>query len=581
MLPPDRGIEHAASSEQWLRHTLEEILGQVRRLLEPTGCAFLVVDWEEGLIRPAAAWFDSDEVRAAMTPMLTRPYEPERAGLTEAAIEQGRAMLLARIEDWGGAARLRERIEERLPEDGARVVWDWYRGSSFISCPVRTAGGRTLGVLTISSERTLVDDDLHAIEVLADLAALALERSELLAGEARRAREELDLNRAAAAVTRSLTPDSVYGAIVEQAARLTGADKAALARLEPAVAELRIVAARGFASRVVRTRFGLGEGVLGQVARSGEPHLCTDAKDSDALRWVVEDEGIGSFIHVPIKLGPRLFGVLNVSHRRAGAMNERTLRLLTAFAAAAAAAIANALDYQRERRMVDALARSFVPGPPPRLPDLELGLVYEPAGHELGGGDLFGAWTLPDGRAAVLIGDVSGKGLEVAAQSAMVRFFIEARSWDCDRPAEVLTQTNAALRRRPAGVSFVPAFLAILGGRRIRYCNAGHPAPRVLRPDGEDDELPCTGLPLGVEDDGRYTDAELPFAAGDLLFAATDGLVEARRGGEFFGDARLAGLLATHAHELDAEALVHLIREDAEEWAERLHDDIVILALRR
>jgi serine phosphatase RsbU (regulator of sigma subunit) len=231
--------------------------------------------------------------------------------------------------------------------------------------------------------------------------------------------------------------------------------------------------------------------------------------------------------------------------------------------------------------MVDALARSFVPGPPPRLPDYELGLVYEPAGHELGGGDIFGAWTLPDGRVAVLVGDLGGKGLEAAAQCAMVRFFIEARSWDCDRPAEVLAQTSAALRRREADECSVPVFLAILGGRRIRYCNAGHPSPRVLQADGGEHELTATGLPLGAREDGHYTDAELPFAAGDVLFAATDGLVDARRGDERFGDERLPQLLAAYAREVDPEELVQLVHRDAERWVEELHDDIVILGLRR
>lgn len=577
-------VEHAESSEHWLRHTLEEILGQIRRLLDPNGCAFVVVDWEEGVIRPVAAWFESDEMRAPLAPMLARPYEPERAGVIEAAVEEGRPLLIPRIDDWPGADRLRERVEERLSPDAARAVWDWYRGSSFISCPVRTAGGRTLGVLALStclSQRQLGPDDLQVIEVFADLAALALERSELLAGEARRAQEELDLNRAARAVTRSLMPDVVYAAIVEQAARLTGAEKALLARLEPAAAELRVVAAHGFSARVRAARFGLAEGMIGRVARTGKPHLGVDASEENVIRWVADTEGIASYLHMPIKLGPRLFGVLNVSHSRREYFDAGTVRVLGAFARAAAAAIANALDYQRERRMVDALARSFVPGPPPQLPDHELGLVYEPAGHELGGGDIFGAWTLPDGRVAVLVGDLGGKGLEAAAQCAMVRFFIEARTWDCDRPAEVLAQTSAALRRRGAGECSVPAFLAILGGRRIRYCNASHPPPRVLHADGDDHELTATGLPLGARADGRYTDAELPFAAGDVLFAATDGLVDARRGDERFGDERLPQLLAAYAREVDPEELVRLVHRDAERWVEKLHDDIVILGLRR
>ena len=73
------GIEHAASSAVWLRHTLEEILSQVRVLLDVDGCAFQTVDWEHGHISPAAAWFETPEIRAALQPVLDRPYDPPAA----------------------------------------------------------------------------------------------------------------------------------------------------------------------------------------------------------------------------------------------------------------------------------------------------------------------------------------------------------------------------------------------------------------------------------------------------------------------------------------------------------------------
>ena len=128
----------------WLRRTLEEILVQLRRLLDISACAFQVVDFEAGTIHPAAAWFATDEVRAAMTPVLERRYDRERPGVTEAAIERGDALHIERFEEWEGATALRLRLEEELAPHDARLAWDWYQSSSFISCPVRTAGGRTL-----------------------------------------------------------------------------------------------------------------------------------------------------------------------------------------------------------------------------------------------------------------------------------------------------------------------------------------------------------------------------------------------------------------------------------------------------
>jgi len=570
------GNEDAAVAAGWQQQTLDEILVRVRELLDVSGCAFQVVDWEQRLIRPAAAWFADEETREALAAVLTRPYDPERGGVTEAAIESGEPLLMTSVDAWPGAARLRRRLEDQLSPDAAARAWAWYESSSYISCPVRTTDGRTLGVLAISRRRPqppLTAEDLRVVEVFADLAALALE-------QARAAREQERLGEAAREVARHLEPEAVYRATVEQALRLTGAPMAYLARHEPATQDLRIVAAVGFKGEVQRTRFRVGEGMIGRVAATREPYVSDDRDASVFITEFLEREGITSFVHVPISLGPRLFGVLNVSSDQRGWFDAARLEVVVALARAAAGAIANALDFQRERRIAHALTRGFVPGPAPALPGLQIGLVYEPAGRAIGGGDVFGAWTMPSGAAAVLVGDVSGKGLEVAALSSMVRFFVEARTWDSERPAEVLSQTAALLRHRLPSASFVSAFMGVIADGRLRYANAGHGSTFHLPAGGGEHVLAATGLPLGVHD-GEWGEEELPFADGDVLFGATDGLAEARREGAYFGTARLPELLAAHARRLGPEALVALVRRELENWAPELDDDVVILAVRR
>ena len=565
----------------WLRHTLEEIIGQIRRLLDVSGCAFQVVDFEEGMIRPAAQWFATDEVRDAMSPVLARPYDVQRPGVTEAAIESGDALLIERFDGWEGAAPLMERLRAELDPADAQLALDWYRSSSFISCPVRTAGGRTLGVLALSSrtpQPPLREDDLRIVQVFADMAALALERTELLDREERRGRDDRELNDAARAVSASLELDVVYTTIVEQARLIVGARMVALRRYEPATADLRTVASIGMSDEGQRRRFSVGEGMIGHVARSGRSYV-SHPDDADRFaRTFLEREGVGSFVHVPIALGPRIFGVLTASHSEPGHFGEHELARLEALARPAAGAIANALDFQRERRIADALTRGFVPRQT-GIPGFELGLVYEPAGHEVGGGDIFGVWTLPSGALAVLVGDVSGKGLEVAALSSMVRFFVEARTWDSERPAEVLAQTDRLLRGRLPSASFVAAFMGVIADGRLRWANAGHAPPVLIGPSGER-VLAATGVPLGVEDEPRYEEREDLFGPGDLLFAATDGLIEARRHGVLFGDERLREILAEHGPRLGPGELVAMVHRDVAAWAPDLNDDLVLLALR-
>ncbi|MEA2183482.1 MAG: hypothetical protein QOF69_2667 [Solirubrobacteraceae bacterium] len=579
----DPGIEHDASSETWLRHTLEEILLQVRVLLGVDGCAFQTVDSERGRIRPAAMWFQTPAIRATLQPILDRPYDRERGGVTEAAIERGEALLINDVKHWKGAEALRARLNEQLGQPAAAAAWQWYEASSFISCPVRTTGGRMLGVLALSRSpplQPLGEEHLRVTEVFASLAALALERSELLDREAQRARAEELLHNAAQQVTGSLDLDTVYAAIVEQAAILSEAPTVLLLRLDSVTQTLRTVASIGASERLAGHRYAIGEGMIGRAVETGEPYMSRPEDSARFLSWVT-DEGVGSFVHVPLSLGPRRFGVLTVCHREVSMFGNRRLALLRSLARPAAAAIANALEFQHERRVASALTRGFIPGAPPELDGFALGTVYEPVGHDVSGGDIFGVWRLPNGELAVLVGDVSGKGLEVAAVSAMVRFFIEARTWDSDRPAQVLAQTNAILRRRlPGRVAMVTAFLAIIDGPVLSYANAGHVPPLLVGEVGAPRELLTTGLPLGVTDDVTYGHRELPFGEHDLLFASTDGLLEARRGRELFGQERIAALVVEHAS-LDPQALVELAYAEAERWARALTDDVAIIALRR
>jgi GAF domain-containing protein len=526
-----------------------------------------------------ATWFSSPAVEQSLGAVLSRPYDPERPGITEAAIERRAPLLMSDIEAWPGAAALRARLFEQLPPDRAQLTWDFYVSSALLSCPVEAPDGRILGVLALSAA-AFSDDEVRSAGVFAHLAGIALDRSELLGREQRRADEELTLNRAVQELGRSLELEDLAAAIVEQALIISGASKAMLTQQEPASRDLRAVYARGVSDRLRDARFAVGEGMIGRVMETGEPYASREADREHFIGWVMAGENIGSFAHVPLSIGSRLFGVLTVGDERPDVCTEELLPRLVAFGRAAAGAIANALDFARERRVALALTRGFVPGPLPELEGFDAGLIFEPSGHAAGGGDFFGIWRLPDRSVALLVGDVSGKGVEVAAISSMVRFFVEARSYDAGDPAQVMAQTDALLGGRLPGTTFVPAVLVAIDEGRIRWCNAGHTPPVLVTAAGGRRELGGTGLPLGVDPGGTYTTQEAPLAAGDVVLAFTDGLTEARREGRQFGDERLPGLIDEH-RDLPAEELVQLLRREAEAWAPELDDDIVILALRR
>ena len=116
----------------------------------------------------------------------------------------------------------------------------------------------------------------------------------------------------------------------------------------------------------------------------------------------------------------------------------------------------------------------------------------------------------------------------------------------------------------------------------MRYCNAGHPPPCLLRADGGvARRCRAAGCRSAIEDDGQHEEREVTIELGDVLFAATDGLLETRREGAFFGDDRLPELLAEHGRTTPPQALAERVFAAAQEWAPVLHDDVVVLALRR
>ena len=535
---------------------LDLVIEHLRGLVRTDAAMLLLVDRDRTTIEPLASWFSSPELGDAAALAMRRPYDRERPGLTEAAVERTRPLLLPRLEDWEAAGHPREHL-------ASEEAWEVYRHSSAIACPIRTALGRTLGALLVFSVdplRPLGKADLDIVTVLADLAALARERSELLAGEAARSREEVMLKRAAEGTSGSLEPHAVEQQVVAHAIRIANADHGSLSRILPGSQRLVEVAREG-------TQAPIEAATIGEVARSRSP--LTLAGDVPS-------------IHVPIEHGPRLFGVLSLVREHGPAFDPDDQALVLKLARISAASLANAHDFQQERHLARTLTHGFVPESLPTVPGWDVGLLYEPADDQPTGGDLYGAWPVEGGEIAVLIGDVVGKGVETAALSAMARFFIEARSWDCEDPALVLQQAGEMLGRRLPPDRFVTAFFGVLGRRKLRYANAGHLAPLVLHAEGTFSEAAAGGLPLGIDERPGYVEQELELGADDILLAFTDGIPEARREGKLLGEDGLRRILLDAASMTrEPQALTELVHDDVRAWASGLSDDAAILALRR
>jgi sigma-B regulation protein RsbU (phosphoserine phosphatase) len=200
------------------------------------------------------------------------------------------------------------------------------------------------------------------------------------------------------------------------------------------------------------------------------------------------------------------------------------------------------------------------------------------------GGDFFNYFLLPDGEIALLVGDVSGKGVSAALLMANIQATLRARlALEGDLVALIDTIDREVEANTPRGV-FLTLFVAVLDpkARTLRYVNAGHNPQYLLRGTGELERMTGTGLPVGLFAGHGYRQRSLTLADGDLLFFYTDGMVEVEdEAGDFFGPERLEGLLA-RAHDEGIDHLLARVESAVRGFrgAVEPFDDATMMALR-
>jgi serine phosphatase RsbU (regulator of sigma subunit) len=287
---------------------------------------------------------------------------------------------------------------------------------------------------------------------------------------------------------------------------------------------------------------------------------------------------------VPIMSMDELLATLKlVSIDETRPISSEALETALPLAAQAALALDKARLSQQQRQFFDTMQRSLLPESVPDTPQLEIGHRYESSARLDIGGDVYDLMRLPDGRLAAVIGDVTGHGIDAAADMAMVKFLFRSLAREHSRPGNFLARANEVVVGEIAAGKFVTmAYVIIDPDRGIVACAAaGHPSPRLVRPDGTVSPLPAGGLALGVESDQEYDDIEEAFPPGAAIVLYTDGVLEARCGGEVYGEERLDALLARRAS-LPADELAGAILAECGDYAGgELDDDAAVVVIKR
>ncbi len=255
--------------------------------------------------------------------------------------------------------------------------------------------------------------------------------------------------------------------------------------------------------------------------------------------------------------------------------------------ARAFASMAAELEAKKRRRdemqAAATIQNSILPRPLARegsLAAIDLHAEMHPA-REIGG-DFYDYLPLDGDRLAITVADVSGKGIPAALFMAVSRTVLRIGERGDDMGAD-MAAANRLLSLDNAASMFVTAFHGVLDleSGALRYCNAGHNPPYLLRANGGQELLKATGLPFGVDADMPYRIDQTRLEPGDTLFLFSDGITEAfNPAGEEFGNERLEAALAA-VRGTDAASLVKAILAATTDFAAGAEqsDDITLMAL--
>jgi sigma-B regulation protein RsbU (phosphoserine phosphatase) len=290
-----------------------------------------------------------------------------------------------------------------------------------------------------------------------------------------------------------------------------------------------------------------------------------------------------SAMAAPLFDNQRVRGILYADTARADVRyDEDDLQVLTATANAVAVKLRN-LTFEKELRTAAQLQRAMVPENPTGPEG------YELEAHQVMcrtvGGDLYQCLPRPDGSFVFALGDVAGKGMPAALAMAATIVLVRMLTELVGDLEDLSVHLNRQLCRSIAREQFVTMFLGELDGAtgRLRYVNAGHDAPLLVRPNGGFDQLESTGLPMGLLEDVRVVSAEAVLEPGDLLAVYSDGIPEATiEGKEFLGPEAVKEILVERRSDE-----LGVIRENIVSRVEEFlggspsSDDVTLLLLRR
>lgn len=585
--------------------------------------------------RKAALILDLDELLPSVTRLIRDEFCCFHVHLFTADPETGKLMFRASTADepsfWherdrrisfgeGIVGHVAQTRQPRIVNDVAlepRFILDVPGTKSEMAVPL-TIGDALIGVLDVQSDKvgTFSENDLFVFLTLADQIAVAIQSANAYTEQQQEAWTLAALLQTAENISRASDLNDLLATIVRLPPLLVGCERCAVFLFDRDEQTFVPTGAYGWdetmCAALLHQPIESGSApLLDEVRSQGQPVVVDDPAESAKLPQVTDHCVSGSLLALPLTARATVLGVLLLDRSPvAEPWTARQMTIATGIANQAAGAIESALLAQRaveqerlaqEVRVAREIQTSLLPNVAPKLPGWDVAAAWRSA--RAVGGDFYDFWYLTaeeSSQAAVdsgatyditgpqfgfVIADVSDKGVPAALFMALSRSLIRAAALDASPPSKAVERANRWIARDSQSGMFVTLFYGLLDYTTglLRYTNAGHNPPILLRAGGIVETLGICGIAPGVIEEARYRESQAVIGYGEVLVCYTDGVTEAiNTAEEEYGSARLTELVQRY-HTHPADTIVQAILSDlASHTGDRpAFDDVTLVVLKR
>lgn len=402
-------------------------------------------------------------------------------------------------------------------------------------------GGALVGVLAVHSmvPRRWQSEDVELLRTVVERMWLTVENARLNRETKLRAERESLLNQVGAAVRATLDPEEILHSTVSLLGQGLHADRCYFVRVDPARNTSRVspewyradAGLRPLAGRIFQNlTYATHRDPAYSITRTHVLHDAGEYGPEEAASF--HTVHIRSRIRVPIEIGGQMAALSVAMAYTARHWTADEVRLVENVAVLVRSALEAAHTQQRERNIAQQLQDALIPPPPTDLPGLTIRGHYKPALEEASvGGDFYDVFPLEAGKTALVVGDLSGKGLKAASEVATVRNMVRFALYADTNLARAITTLDRILVERNLLTGFATMFVGVYDETRrtLSYVNCGQEPALLWRAETKAmDMLPPTGPVLGgFESAGGFEQSQIPLMTGDVFAIFTDGLTDA------------------------------------------------------